>query len=1395
MQGKQSMAAHNKIAILSLPLGVFLIGALLSSWASYWLYREVHLENTAAFSRLTEQLSYEIEQRFRLPIYGLNGARGVYAASNEVTRQDFRAYVDSRNMKVEFPGVRGFGFIERVPYHELNQFLQRTRADGAPDFQIRQLSERKDAELLVIKFIEPLIKNRPALGLDVASELQRREAAEQAISSGKPTITGPIVLLQDNLKTAGVLLYVPLYQKPDMAGLHTRSREQLMGLLYAPIVVRELLHDVQPGSERMVHYKILDKGNQQFSEFYDNLIDHAIKLPKDPKFNREQMLELPGRTMRIQFSSMPAFEKSVDMSTPLALGVIGWILSLALSLVFWQQIERRSRAEQIAESMTSEIQRLALVVKRTSNAVIITDVSRNIVWVNPAFETLTGYTEAEVLGKNPAILQNEKTDRHELKRLSQHLSVGQPYRGELLNVTKLGQEYWIDLEIQPILNERNEINGFMSIESDITERKLAQQRLETAIRENQALLTTLHLHSIVAVTDARGQLVDVNEAFCKLSGFAREELLGQNHSFLNSGIHTVEFWREMWMQISSGNPWHGEICNKNKAGELFWLDTTIAPFTDKHGEILSYIAISRDITLSKRQQHGLQVARDQLRKAVEIADLATWHWDLTTDTLKWDDRMYRLYAIQDEERSLPLLYKTWRSRVHPDDLPDVERQLHLALKGQASFHPAFRIFDENHQIRYIQAAAQVETDLTGKVIGMQGINRDITLDKRAEEVLREAKQAADNANKAKSEFLANMSHELRTPMNALLGMMTLLKRTELSPQQLDYVTESDIAARSLLGVLDDILDFSKIEAGKMELENQPFELDPLLQDVCLIMAASVKAKPIQLSCEVDPTIPAKLVGDALRLRQVLINLTGNAVKFTERGYVILELRRLPAELPKVKIIFAIKDSGIGIDPHRRKAIFSGFTQADSSISRRYGGSGLGVAISQRFVRMMGSDLDVQSQVGQGSTFSFELTLEVANESTHSIVSQTKWPQVVLLCPDDEHRVKWQRSLQGLEPKLQTCMHLPALRQLLQASPNAVVLLDWGNEPYDVFVRLKQEFPAVRWLAIVSLLQREKLGTLHQLDGCLIHPFTYQMLADLIDKSRELNQKKPVIHTAMHRSRLEGLRVLLAEDNIVNQKVAADLLASEGCQIICCNDGEHALATLAELTELPHLILMDLQMPKLDGFATTQHIKSNPKFVGIPIIAMTANASKEDRQQCLAAGMIDHIGKPFDFEHLVSLLIPFKPAQQSSMAQSAASPIAFSQPETKSAQGSHELQQLAAAAGIDWDMTQQRLNGQLAFYLKMLPVFIRSLGQISQDMIQMSLNQPQALMMNCHKLKGSAGQMGLHHLSSLAASHEQKLKAGEAMTEEELQALCRYIDQTMSGLEKFSVALATALEGQ
>jgi len=1381
------MAARVKMGVWGLPGLVFVLGAALSSWAGYWLYRELQLENTAEFTRLTEQISSEIEQRFRLPIYGLNGARGVYAASKQVNRADFRAYVASRNMKVEFPGVRGFGFIERVPFTQLPQFLAATRADGAADFQIRQLSNRGNADLLVIKFIEPLLKNLQALGLDVASEQRRRVAAEQAILSGKPTLTGPIVLMQDNLKTAGVLLYVPIYQKLD-SSMQSLNQESLIGLLYAPIVVRELLEGIHPGIEQLVHFKVLDAQLDAELAFYDNLEMQAIQQHANPAFLREQLLQLPGRTARIQFRSMPAFETSLDTSTPWALSVIGWILSLALSLLFWLQMERRARAEQLAASMSSEIERLALVVKRTANAVVITDVQRKISWVNPAFERLSGYTEQEVVGRSPAFLQNENTDSAEMQRLSDHLDAGVAYRGELLTRTKSGQEYWIDLDIQPILNEQSSLSGFMAMQTDITERKFAQQRLETAIRDNQALLSTLNLHAIVAVTDERAHIIDVNDAFCELCGYHRIELIDKNHAIFSSGLHPTAFWREMWLQISSGNPWHGEICNRQKNGELFWLDTTIAPFTDHAGKIVRYIAISRDITQSKRQHQVLQSARDQLKKAIGIADLATWRWELADDSLHWDERMYQLYAISEEERAQPLLFQTWRNRLHPDDLPEVERQLHHALNGQSTFHPSFRIFDENGHIRYIQAAAQVETDLSGKVIRMLGINRDVTLDKQAEDLLREAKLAADNANKAKSEFLANMSHELRTPMNAMLGMMALLRRTSLTAQQLDYIHESDSAARSLLGVLDDILDFSKIEAGRMELELLPFELDPLLQDVCLIMAANVKQKPVQLWCEIDPSLPQKLVGDALRLRQVLINLTGNAVKFTAQGDVVLQVKRLTAKWPEVRIAFAVKDSGIGIDPQRRNAIFSGFTQADSSISRRFGGSGLGVAISQRFIRLMGSELDVQSTLGVGSVFSFELTLNAASMEGVSLISETHWPQLILLCPHDSNRDHLQQAFADLQPKVQTCLHLPALRQLLQASPQAMVLLDWGDGQQDAVIRLKDEFPLVRWLALTSLLQREELIKQRQIDACLVQPFTYGMLADAIERCEQIHGQIAITPAALPTARLAGLRVLLVEDNIVNQKVASELLQSEGCELHCCSDGEQALTELAHLTALPQVILMDLQMPKLDGFATTQQLKSQPRFADIPVIAMTANASKEDRQQCLAAGMVDHIGKPFDFEVLVNLLKPYLTSEamaDKTTGLAADAQVLAAEPIASAAD---HLRQLASSAGIDWDLTQQRFDGQLVFYLKMLPVFIRSLEQVSRELGQCSAENSTALQLICHKLKGSSAQMGLQQLADRAGKYEQQLKHQQPMCEDELLSLSRFVQGSVDALQQFSANL-------
>jgi PAS domain S-box-containing protein len=601
--------------------------------------------------------------------------------------------------------------------------------------------------------------------------------------------------------------------------------------------------------------------------------------------------------------------------------------------------------------------------------------------------------------------------------------------------------------------------------------------------------------------------------------------------------------------------------------------------------------------------------------------------------------------------------------VSPHDLAQAYRNddVEIMALGQT------RRFEERH-VNADGSAVEIETiktalrDAGGRVVGIVGIARDVT-ERRQAEADREARQAAEAASRAKSDFLAHMSHELRTPMNAILGIAYIAMGATREPQTLDYLQKVHGAAQGLLAIINDILDLSKIEAGKLELELVAFDLHEVADAVANAAGLAAESKGVELLLDVPAHLPAAVVGDPVRLRQVLVNLTNNAVKFTQQGEVELAVRIAGQGPGHILLHFEVRDTGIGMPPDVLQRLFRPFAQADASTTRRYGGSGLGLSISRQLVRMMGGDVDVASSPDEGSRFSFQLPFEVPPAASHASLPRVSVaPDTRLLFVDDNARAL------EIATRLATTLGLPSVaaagcRAMMDAldeaqalgRPFTHVLVDWkmpdvdGIDAVQQLCRRPQRAGSARIIVMAGMFGREALrGSLEQRAltvTFLSKPVTLRGLAAAC--SSDVRPAKPASGPAArtdapqrHRDRLRGSRVLLVEDNPVNCEIAVALLHMAEVEVTVAHDGREALA-IAE-HERFDAILMDCQMPVMDGYEATRALRERPGCRALPVIAMTANALVSDREEALAAGMNDHIAKPIVVEDMFATLARWVP---------------------------------------------------------------------------------------------------------------------------------------------------------
>jgi len=1074
--------------------------------------------------------------------------------------------------------------------------------------------------------------------------------------------------------------------------------------------------------------------------------------------------------------------------------------------------EHKQTVEEIRKRRDLE----AKLIRNSIDGIIGVDIKGIITLFNKAAEKISGYSENEVVGKiNIADLYPPGYAKDVNSRLKGH-EYGGPgllinYETELLN--KDGRHIPVGISGFLLYDNGKEI-GSVGYFHDMTLKKQAIEKLQ----ERKEIYHTLFNGSrdAIYITTQGGKFIDANQATLDLFGYTREEMKNMEaHKLYVDSKNSRRFQKEV-EQKGFVRDYDVKLRKKNGA-EMDCLFTVSVRRADD-GSTLGYYGIIRDITERKQVEEELLREKEKFRILVEESPFGV--------SLIGSDGHYKYvnpkfvevfgYTLEDIPTG-----REWFKKAYPDK--EYRAQIISAwisnLKGVMSGESQPQTFlttckDGTKKVIYFRPVALGAGE-------QFVIYEDITEQKKAEESLREAKEAAEEANRAKSEFLANMSHEIRTPMNAIMGMTDLTLATNLTREQREYLEMVKTSADSLLALINDILDFSKIEARQFELEEIDFDLRTTLEIATEMMAVRACKKGLELVCYIKPDVPTALMGDPGRLRQVIINLVGNSIKFTEKGEVAIRVTAEKEEDNSVLLHFMVSDTGIGIPPDKIDAIFESFRQADGSITRRYGGTGLGLSISKQIVEMMDGRIWVESPAGgslkhppqsinnatgnygPGSTFHFTARFGLSHAEMRETAPLRKLDlsgiPVLIVDDNDTNRLILceTASSWGLVP-VGVREGEKALAEMQRAfdsgKPYKLLLVDLqmpNMDGFEVARRVKEsDFGKdVKSILLTSVGEKghaarcKKVG----ISGYLLKPVKQSELLDAIYMAmgHRVGEKVPVITRYAVQDARKRLNILLAEDNVVNQKLAMKILEKRGHSVVVVPNGKEAVKKLEE--DHFDLVLMDVQMPVMDGLTATREIRNlkpesrnqEDPVSGIPIIAMTAYAMKGDREKCLEAGMNDYISKPIKSEELFRIIEKFSDRLQNNVKE---------EQEVLSASNNREL----TGDVFDFSKALDRVDGDMELFKEITGLFLENLpDSISQIRAAIAGNNSNTLNMAAHSLKGSVGNFGKNRVFEAAYQLEvmgRKGELAEANTalselEEELKKLESAMRKVLSGGEQ------------
>ena len=799
----------------------------------------------------------------------------------------------------------------------------------------------------------------------------------------------------------------------------------------------------------------------------------------------------------------------------------------------------------------------------------------------------------------------------------------------------------IDSDLPPLMDDN--LESLSRLMADLVlQREESQHDLQAALTDLANQKFALDQHAIVSITNVNDEIVYANDKFCEISGYTRTELVGQRYELAAADLQPRSMFRDMAQVLASGRVWHGEIRTRARSGSLHCVNATVVPLRDENGKPTVTIAICTDITAQKRLESIIKEAEARLLHITNAVPGVVYCCEVGREHTRYTFVSNRLKEIRGfSPQELLADGSISAKQILPEDRERCVQGVLGAAARREGWRDEYRICMPDGGVRWIRGEIIPEDELSadGATV-FTGIWQDVTDTMRASEELRVAKEEAEAANRSKSDFLANMSHEIRSPMNGVIGMTELALDTDLTPQQRDYLEIVKSSSESLLNVINDILDFSKIEAGKLDIEHISFNLQKVIDDTLKPLSLRAQEKGITLVCDMAPDVPQALLGDPGRLRQVLVNLIGNAIKFTARGDVALRVRHLDSRRANGTdggVHFAVSDSGIGIPATKLKSIFDAFSQEDSSTTRKYGGTGLGLTISSRLVEALGGRIWVESEVGQGSTFHFSAQFEI----------------------DESH--------------------------IGSHAGNAAAGSGFGG------------------LAVMQA---------------------------------------------------RALDVLLVEDNAVNQKLAMTLLAQWGHRVTLSENGQLALDVLA--LRRFDVVLMDMMMPVMDGLESTRRYRALERGPRIPIIAMTANAMRGDRERCLEAGMDGYISKPIKTIELKKLLLQLVPDTEPARSPV---PAFFDYARALQTVDQEVVGIIAEPFTEEWPRDLVKLHKALD-------------GGDLKTILHVS-----------HSLKGTLAMFGARPASELAYQMERQADRGEADDiSETTQALTREVNQLLAALK-------------